>query len=160
MSMLTCKQNMTSLSLLTCRSVSSNTYMNTNINNENNILSISWPCRFFYIRWHFIMVYTVCLGTKRSSDQMLQQCFYYNLTPLYMYNRLSSFIVPNKKEDFLHRVKGYNKSHDMRFPTMWYLWLAKSLIRLRICAGWSETLLVAWIFYECKCYWLNTIWSF
>ena len=41
-------------------------------------------------------------------------------------------------------------SRDMRFPTMWYVRPAKPQISLRICAVWSEPLLVAWIFYECK----------
>ena len=40
-------------------------------------------------------------------------------------------------------------SRDMRFPTMWYVWPAKTQISLRIHAVWSEPLLVAWIFYEC-----------
>ena len=43
----------------------------------------------------------------------------------------------------------YEMSRDMRFPTMWYLRPAKPKISLRICAVWSEALLVAWIFYEC-----------
>ena len=46
-------------------------------------------------------------------------------------------------------------SHDMRFPTMWYVPPAKLQISLRICAVWSEPLLVAWIFYNC----LATDWT-
>ena len=38
----------------------------------------------------------------------------------------------------------------MRLLTMWYVHRAKAQIRLRICAVWSETLLDAWILYECK----------
>ena len=38
-------------------------------------------------------------------------------------------------------------SRNMRFPTIWYVWRAKAQISLRICAVWSESLLVAWIFY-------------
>ena len=43
------------------------------------------------------------------------------------------------------------KSRDMRFPTMWYMYVrpAKPQTSLRIRAVWSEPLLVAWIFYEC-----------
>ena len=41
-------------------------------------------------------------------------------------------------------------SHDLRFPTMWYVRPAKAQTRLRIGAVWSEPLLVAWIFYDCK----------
>ena len=37
------------------------------------------------------------------------------------------------------------KSRGMRFPTMWYVRPAKPQISLRICAVWSEPLLVAWI---------------
>ena len=40
-------------------------------------------------------------------------------------------------------------SHDMRFPTMWYVRPAKAQTSLRIRAVWSEPLLLAWIFYEC-----------
>ena len=42
-----------------------------------------------------------------------------------------------------------HKSHDMRFPTMWYVRPAKAQTSLRIRAVWSEPLLVAWIFYDC-----------
>ena len=38
----------------------------------------------------------------------------------------------------------------MRFPTIWYVWPAKPQISLRICAVWSEPLLVARISYECS----------
>ena len=41
-------------------------------------------------------------------------------------------------------------SHNMRFPTMWYVWPAKPQISLRTRAVWSEPLLVTWIFYDCK----------
>ena len=41
-------------------------------------------------------------------------------------------------------------SRDMIFPTMWYVRPAKAQISLRICAVWSEPLLVAWIFYDCS----------
>ena len=39
-------------------------------------------------------------------------------------------------------------SCGMRFPTMWYVRPAKVQTSLRICAVWSEPLLVAWIFYD------------
>ena len=38
----------------------------------------------------------------------------------------------------------------IEFPTMWYVRPAKAQTSLRICAVWSEPLLVAWIFYDCK----------
>ena len=41
-------------------------------------------------------------------------------------------------------------SQCMRFPTMWYVRPAKPQISLRICAVWSEPLLVAWVFYDCQ----------
>ena len=44
----------------------------------------------------------------------------------------------------------YKLSHDMRFPTMWYVWPAKPQTSLRIHAVWSEALLVAWIFCDCQ----------
>ena len=40
-------------------------------------------------------------------------------------------------------------SQCMRFPTIWYMRPAKPLISLRICAVWSEPLIVAWVFYDC-----------
>ena len=41
-------------------------------------------------------------------------------------------------------------SQCMRFPTIWYVRPAKPQISLRICAVWSEPLLVAWVFYDCE----------
>ena len=43
-----------------------------------------------------------------------------------------------------------NLSHDMRFPTLWYVQPTTAQISLRMRAVWSEPLLIAWIFYECK----------
>ena len=43
----------------------------------------------------------------------------------------------------------YELSHDMRFPTMWYVRPAKPQISLRKCAVWSEPLLVTLI--SCVC---------
>ena len=40
-------------------------------------------------------------------------------------------------------------SQCMRFPTTWYVPPAKPQISLRICAVWSECLLVAWVIYDC-----------
>ena len=39
-------------------------------------------------------------------------------------------------------------SQCMRFPSMWYVRPAKPQIRLHICAVWSESLLVTWVFYD------------
>ena len=44
-------------------------------------------------------------------------------------------------------ISGFNLSHVMRFPTMWYVQPAKAQTSLRIGADWSEPLLVAWVFY-------------
>ena len=41
-----------------------------------------------------------------------------------------------------------NMSHNMRFPTRWYVRPAKAQTSLRIRAVWSEPLLVSWIFNE------------
>ena len=46
-------------------------------------------------------------------------------------------------------------SHSMRFPTMWYVGSAKAQTSLRLCAVWSEPLLVAWIFYDSQ----PTVWT-
>ena len=40
-------------------------------------------------------------------------------------------------------LKNLNLSHDMRFPTLWYVRPAKAQTSLLICADWSEHLLVA-----------------
>ena len=44
----------------------------------------------------------------------------------------------------------YKISQCMRFPTMWYVRPANAQTSLRIRAVWSEPLLVAWLFYDCK----------
>ena len=41
-------------------------------------------------------------------------------------------------------------SQWMRFPTNWYVRPAKPQTSLCIRAVWSEPLLVAWVFYDCK----------
>ena len=41
-------------------------------------------------------------------------------------------------------------SQCMRFLTMWYVRPAKPQISLRIRAVWSEPLLIAWVFNDCK----------
>ena len=46
--------------------------------------------------------------------------------------------------------KTQHLSSDIRFSTLWHVWPAKAQTSLRICTVWSEPLLVAWIFYECK----------
>ena len=53
-------------------------------------------------------------------------------------------------------IKSY-MSHNMRFPTRWYVWPAKAQTSLRIHTVRSEPLLVAWIFYE---YWATDRISF
>ena len=54
-----------------------------------------------------------------------------------------------------HRYQKQEMSNCMRFPTMWYVRSAKPQISLRICAVWSEPLLVVWVFYDC----LATDWT-
>ena len=48
------------------------------------------------------------------------------------------------------KFQNLHMSRHMRFLTMWYVRPAKAQTSLRICAVWSEPLLVAWIFYECS----------
>ena len=47
-------------------------------------------------------------------------------------------------------TKLFHMSRVMRFPTMWYVRAAKAQTSLRIRAVWSDPLLDAWIFYDCK----------
>ena len=49
------------------------------------------------------------------------------------------------KQKCINLVSAYKMCHNMRFPTMWFVWPAKAQISLRICAVWSEPLLVAYI---------------
>ena len=61
------------------------------------------------------------------------------------------FTVPESttKANIYLTLSQNHMSSDMRFPTMWYVRLAKAQTSLRIRASWSELLLVAWILYEC-----------
>ena len=45
-------------------------------------------------------------------------------------------------------TQGEQLSRDMRFPTMWYVRLAKAQTSLRIHTVWLEPLHVAIIFYD------------
>ena len=51
--------------------------------------------------------------------------------------------------DHLQNLAKTNLNRGMEFQTMWYVRPAKPQISLRICAVWSEPLLVALIYYEC-----------
>ena len=68
---------------------------------------------------------TVTWGQHFPSDQCFKSVYGFLMTYLY-------------------------KSRDMRFPTMWYMYMrpAKPEISMRLRAVWSKPLLVAWIFYE------------
>ena len=50
---------------------------------------------------------------------------------------------------FCGKIAHTYMSQCMRFPTMWYVRPAKPQISLPIRAVWSDTLLVAWVFYDC-----------
>ena len=54
--------------------------------------------------------------------------------------------VGNPEDRFSHDEA--HLSRNIRFPTMWYVRLAKAQTSLCIRAVWSEPLLVAWIFYD------------
>ena len=53
------------------------------------------------------------------------------------------------KSSVIKRKRVFHISQYMRYLTMWYVRPAKPQISLRICAVWSEPLLVAWVFYDC-----------
>ena len=55
-----------------------------------------------------------------------------------------------KNEKMTSFFTNNNMSQCMRLPTMWYVQPANSQISLRIHAVWSEPLLVAWVYYDCK----------
>ena len=59
-------------------------------------------------------------------------------------------IRPIKTVTLGHWTPTIYMSRDMRFPTMWYVQWAKPQTSLHIHADWSEPLLVAWIFHDCK----------
>ena len=52
--------------------------------------------------------------------------------------------VLNKKNVIYSQsnINGAYMSRDMSFPTTWYVWPAKAQTSLRICADWSEPLLI------------------
>ena len=81
--------------------------------------------------------YSLLIVNNKSRDQTV------TLTVQTVRNLFCTFIVSLQQ-----------MSRNMRFPTMWYVRVAKAQISLHICAFWSEPLLVAWII------WPNTIWSF
>ena len=53
---------------------------------------------------HFIRVYTVCKGKKRSPDERIH-FLNYNLTLLDMYNGLSKFIVSDQKNESISKQR-------------------------------------------------------
>ena len=55
-----------------------------------------------------------------------------------VYNQVTSRVQEN--------VVNKKLSHDLRFPTMWYVRPAKAQTSLRIRTVWSEPLLGSWIF--------------
>ena len=63
--------------------------------------------------------------------------------PETVYILIRSQLVKSHYKKCIHKM-----SQCMRFPTMWYVRPTKAQTSLRICAVWSEPLLVAWMFYE------------
>ena len=83
--------------------------------------------------------YSIQEAKNKSADQTALAELYLLRLFLFIWNCLKIRFYPHK----------VHLSLDMRFPTMWYVRLANSQIRLHIRAVWSEPLLVAWIFYDC-----------
>ena len=91
-----------------------------------------------------IIYYASCVSVWNESINILKYitiCNYRQLLTLcknYCIQHLLSSISVYSKYS-----KKINMSLDMRFTTMWYVQPAKPQISLRICAVWSEPLLVA-----------------
>ena len=131
---------------------------------KENVLIVYALNYYLYVNalWCLITKYFVC-ANREGSVQTSQMCRLV-LTSPWCPKQIQnlSLVLPAKAQTSLciypflqeHSLLMRNVlivyvSHDMRFPTMWYARPAKAQTSLRICAVWSEPLLLAWIFYEC-----------
>ena len=85
-----------------------------------------------------VLLFVLIKPVKTSFQKGLSIFHYFLISPAY-------FVSTSVNFSMLTYL-----SQCMRFPTMWYVRLAKPQISLRIRAAWSEPLLIAWAFYDYK----------
>ena len=83
----------------------------------------------------FLKLVKMMKGQKMHSKRMNWALAYFRWSPA--------------KYGYFRHYRRHELSHDMWFPTMWYVRPAMAQTSLCIHADWSEPLLFAWIF--CKC---------
>ena len=87
---------------------------------------------------------------------VLYICTLMRIPKLWVYEMCEMLTLKDEKKSSLLLVEKKILNEPMHeIPTMWYVWPAKPQISLRICAVWSEPLLVAWVLYDC----LATDWT-
>ena len=117
------------------------------LNNAKNKYNCSW-----HVKKNFWVHFTV-LETQYISNTRL---YMYGINLLnvscWTCNKLFLKLNPDQKASSSTLIENacLQMSRDTRFPTMWYVRPAKAQNSLRIREYWSEPLLDAWIFYECK----------
>ena len=110
------------------------------------LINIFWWSKISHIiikGWNFLIKsfsgqVAFCFAILRAISAYVGE----NWLSQYIYFFISHAIPLNLLDSF----KKTNLSHDMGFPTMWYVIPAQAQI---IHAVWLEPLLVAWIFYVC-----------
>ena len=102
----------------------------------------------FVICWYSLQtVWTQIRTNKMSVLIRIQTVWYSHSVPERFF-----WIKPSDNNKSINNYQAckLNMSQCMRFPTMWYVGPAKPQSSLCIRAVWSEPLLVAWVFYDCK----------
>ena len=116
-------------------------------------------CRLkFRYYTHKHLDYNITAKTVAQSASFVLGYLSWKLKPLRIFTRLWVYCEFHNKLQFgalqnilvstRYSTELVDISHDMRFPTMWYVRPAKPQTSLGIRAVWSESLLVAWIVYE------------
>ena len=127
-----------------------------------------WPVADIGILAKLMYVYKVTVQSNSPRSVYLFACFFViwffsKLTSIRNTIRVSNKFGPTTRQVwsvsklFAKFISRWQKSPltgkewiwAVGFPTMWYVRPAKPQISLRICAVWSERLLVTWIFYDC-----------
>ena len=116
----------------------------------NEITQLIWECSFFAVSSavshdhskHAVLIAFLNANTNVSSGDK-GTCIH-----LQSYFESSGEYEPSLFDNVIKLLLHIQLSHDMKFPTMWYVRPAKAQTSLGIRAVWSEPFLVAWIFYE------------
>ena len=98
---------------------------------------------------HEITNNMVCATSKGSDQPAHTACAYVKWAATWDFQQCGMCDQQRLRPACAYSLCLCQMSRDMRFPTMWYVRPAKAQTSLRICAVWSEPLLVTWIFYDC-----------